>query len=334
MIILCFVRRISEFCTMKVSILVPIYNVENYIGKCAESLFSQTYSDLEYVFVNDCTPDGSIRVLEEVLDKYPNRRSQVKIVSHEKNLGLAAARNTGLSNATGDYVFHVDSDDYIRENAIEKLVIEAKKSLCDIVDGAFESVDSNGVTIHKYQVFTGSQVNYVKLLISKLVSPAPNIFARLIRRSLYIENDISNIPGLNYAEDLMVTPKLLVVGSRSYIKDSIYFYRVDNSNSYTQEFSHSNIVSWILVTKDLYNFFTSPRYKEIYGFYAEVGVANLLRVNHYLSFSDEEKALIPDIHTKSIFLKCYLFGLKYKIAYPISALIFRILTKKIRKLYK
>ena len=82
----------------KVSILVPVYNVEKYISKCAISLFEQTYSNIEYVFVNDCTKDRSIDVINNILLNYPARQGQVKIIEHEKNKGVAAARNTAVNN--------------------------------------------------------------------------------------------------------------------------------------------------------------------------------------------------------------------------------------------
>ena len=96
-----------------VSILVPIYGVEKYIRRCAISLFEQTYLNIEYIFVNDCTNDDSIIILENVINQYPNRQSQIKIIQHETNKGLGEARNTAVAAANGDYLFHVDSDDYI-----------------------------------------------------------------------------------------------------------------------------------------------------------------------------------------------------------------------------
>ena len=107
---------------MKVSILVPIYNVELYIKRCIISLFEQTYNDIEFIFVNDCTKDKSIEILNSTLQQYPQRWEQVKIISHKTNKGLAAARTTALQNATGDYVMHVDSDDFLNLDAVEKCV--------------------------------------------------------------------------------------------------------------------------------------------------------------------------------------------------------------------
>ena len=91
----------------RVSVCIPVYGVEKYIERCARSLFEQTMTDgIEFIFVNDCTKDNSIEILEKVLEEYPHRKEQVKIIHHEKNRGLVAARNTGLEHATGDYIIH------------------------------------------------------------------------------------------------------------------------------------------------------------------------------------------------------------------------------------
>ena len=97
----------------KVSVIIPIFGVERFIRKCAETLMEQTLQEVEYIFVNDATPDGSISVLKEVIAYYPQRLTHVRIIEHKVNKGLPAARNTGLSYATGEYVFHCDSDDYL-----------------------------------------------------------------------------------------------------------------------------------------------------------------------------------------------------------------------------
>lgn len=118
----------------KVSILVPVYGVEKYIGQCARSLFEQDYQHIEYVFVNDCTRDRSIEILLETLKSYPRRASQVKIVDHEVNRGLAAARNTALDHATGEYVLPVDSDDYLSaRDAVSRLMEKALEEDDDAV---------------------------------------------------------------------------------------------------------------------------------------------------------------------------------------------------------
>ena len=117
----------------KVSILVPVYNVAAFIEKCARSLFEQTFADIEYVFVDDCSPDNSVEILQRVLEDYPERKSCVKILRHEVNKGVSSARNTALRNASGDYVFFVDSDDFLELDAIALLLDKAKGTNVDIV---------------------------------------------------------------------------------------------------------------------------------------------------------------------------------------------------------
>lgn len=104
-----------------VSICVPVYGVERYIERCARSVFEQTYDNIEYIFVDDCSPDHSIDILKNVIEEYPARKPNVRIVRHEHNRGLAAARNTAIDNAGGDFVLHIDSDDYIPSDYVSLL---------------------------------------------------------------------------------------------------------------------------------------------------------------------------------------------------------------------
>ena len=91
---------------IKVSVIIPIYNVEHFITRCATSLLEQTMKDVEFIFVDDVTPDKSIHLLQEVLGHYPERKEQVKLIRHVTNQGLPAARNSGLAVASGEYIFH------------------------------------------------------------------------------------------------------------------------------------------------------------------------------------------------------------------------------------
>ena len=107
---------------IKVSILVPVYNAGKYIKRCCNSLFGQSYNDIEFVFVNDCSADDSLQQIKDVVSAYPERISQLKIINHTVNRGSAASRNTALDNSTGDFIMWVDSDDYLELEAVDKLV--------------------------------------------------------------------------------------------------------------------------------------------------------------------------------------------------------------------
>jgi glycosyltransferase involved in cell wall biosynthesis len=107
--------------------------VEKFIGRCVESLMQQTIDGVEYIFVNDATPYKSMDVLRSVVERYPAKASQVKIVEHEHNKGLPAARNSGMAVATGEYLFHCDSDDYVEPDMLETLYSKALEAGADIV---------------------------------------------------------------------------------------------------------------------------------------------------------------------------------------------------------
>ena len=130
---------------VKVSVIIPFYKVEAFIGRCAESLLEQTLEDVEFIFVDDASPDGSAGVLQEMVSRYPSR--DVKILRHEANRGLPAARNTGLAAASGEYIYHCDSDDYLEKDALEKLWAAASAAGADFAycDFFLESDSSSRV---------------------------------------------------------------------------------------------------------------------------------------------------------------------------------------------
>ena len=125
----------------QVSILVPVYGVENYIERCARSIFEQTYRNLDIVFVDDCTPDKSIEILLRVLEDYPERKEQTRIIRHEHNRGLSAARNTGMDAAKGDYIYFIDSDDFITSDCIEILMAAMQTGDWDMVTADYKDID-------------------------------------------------------------------------------------------------------------------------------------------------------------------------------------------------
>ena len=100
----------------KVSVIVPVYGVERYMERCARSLFEQTLDDIEFIFVDDCSPDRSLDILNEVLEEYVDRQLQTQIVRLDQNGGLPNARKVGLRLATGNYIIHCDSDVWVERD--------------------------------------------------------------------------------------------------------------------------------------------------------------------------------------------------------------------------
>jgi glycosyltransferase involved in cell wall biosynthesis len=237
----------------KISILVPIYGVDKYIECCARSVFEQTYDNIEYIFVDDSSPDHSMDILKRVMEEYPNRKSGINIIRHEHNKGLAAARNTGVDSATGDFILHVDSDDYIDKDLVEKLVLEQIRSNADIVCGGCKVEYSNHVETWAEVLNRNKDVVAQKLIARKLHN---NIWGRLIKRSLYKEHNIRVEEGINNSEDYQVIPRLYYYSNTiSSVNSSYYHYNKQNVGSYTQARSLKNDMQIIASFDILKNFF-------------------------------------------------------------------------------
>ena len=213
----------------KVSILVPVYNVSAYIERCAHSLFRQTLDDVEYIFVDDCTPDDSMAKLEAVLAQYPERAGQVKIVRHERNWGLAVARRTALLAASGEYVCCVDSDDYVDADMAQCMYRRAVDEQADIVVADYWDEYSKQTVLCTDLVSPSMEENRVNVLTcGKEVSPS--LWNKLIRRKFWVEANVFAPEGLNYGEDRHVVTRLYYQ-ARKIVKVDAAFYHYSHFNA-------------------------------------------------------------------------------------------------------
>lgn len=164
----------------KVSICVPVYNVEEYIGRCLNSILNQTIKDIEVIVVNDCTLDNSMAIVLE----YANKDSRIKIINHKRNLGLMMARYTGYISATGDYITFCDSDDTLIPNSVELLYSSALSNDADIVSGQLLYIDIVGKKqLLDSSLLYGSNTSaiYKSLLKKELLH---NLCGKLFKRQL------------------------------------------------------------------------------------------------------------------------------------------------------
>lgn len=224
-----------------VSIIIPIYNVSDYIVKCASSLFMQTYRDIEFIFVNDCTPDNSIEKLIHVINEFPDRKEQVRIINHEHNKGLASARNTGLSFANGSYIFHCDSDDWIEPSAISEMVSKIVSDKAEIVYSNFFFSYSNKDVLSVQQK-TSNAEEFIKLMFKEEVHGA--IWNKMYKKSLFIDNDINFPNGNDMWEDLYTNFYLFYFSKRiCYLNSSFYHYNQENISSLGREVNSKKLTS-------------------------------------------------------------------------------------------
>lgn len=259
----------------KVSILVPIYGVESYIGQCAKTLFEQTYNDIEYVFVNDCTQDGSIEILQQVMAQYPERQSQVRVIHHAHNLGLGGARRTAFEASTGQYVMHVDSDDLLPQDAVRALVVAAEQSGADIVDGSYADWE-NGRSSRVHRAPKVSHKKYERWLLSQNIV-SNHIWGRLYRRDLLVDNGIESVEGIDYSEDYAVVPRAMYFAKRHVIDDVVYYYRKDNITSYTHQISEKNLLSHFRACQLVAQFVAAHDMKGTYRTATDIGMVNAYR---------------------------------------------------------
>ncbi len=214
-----------------VSITVPVYCVEKYIERCARSIMEQTYTNLEVIFVDDCSPDHSIEILQKVVSDYPQRN--VKIVRQDRNRGLAAARNKGLSVATGEYIMFADSDDWIEPDQIEMMVgVIDKRGLDVVYCDYFEDYPDHEDFVN--QNSGDDNIDCIRaMLTGKMHGSLCN---KIYRMSALRESGIREIEGANMYEDICLNLRFFATTKKiGYLHKAFYHYTQNVSNSITHD---------------------------------------------------------------------------------------------------
>ncbi len=213
---------------MRISVIVPVYGVEAYIGRCAESLMAQTWPDTEFIFVDDGSPDRSVDVLQAVLDQYPDRN--VHIV-RKPNGGLPQARLSGLLVATGDYIVHLDSDDWLEPDALQSLAQKALESGADLIYYDFWKEYGSRRKLDAERTYTAATKQvYMRRLYRD--GAYGYLWNKMARRSLY---EGLFFPRYNMHEDIVVATQLLYkAGSVAQLSKPLVHYRRDNPSASTR----------------------------------------------------------------------------------------------------
>lgn len=229
----------------KVSVIIPVYNAEKYIEQCAHSLFAQTLDNIEYIFVDDCSPDNSIDVVKSILSQYPNRISHVKLLHNTMNKGVGYSRQRGIEAAEGEFLIHCDPDDWIEHSMYAKMYEQATKSSSEIVvcDYYLESqehskVHSDCIPTLKHELF--------KSLITHQTSGY--LWNKLVQRDYWNSLDLKIKDGLSLWEDFSITVPLLILATRiSKLTIPLYHYRQFSSRlSITSHINQKKIKSCMM----------------------------------------------------------------------------------------
>ena len=240
-----------------VSIIIPMYNTEKYIGECLDSIFAQTFQDFEVIVVDDCSTDNSCAIVENYIQTHKGGADgKLKLIRRKINSGNPGIpTNVGFTMSRGEYIFFLDSDDLITKTALEELHPIAKKFDADVVhcERYFQFKDGEkNFTLEGYQ--TGELIKEPTLITENLVERAKdlynkrfllNLWTKLIRRDFIVENNLLMISGM--AQDALFT-YCMVLTSKNYLRvpNIVNFYRViENSHSHLKNDVSGKLQKWI-----------------------------------------------------------------------------------------
>lgn len=213
----------------KISIGIPIFNREKYIEECAVSLFEQSYANLEYIFVDDGSTDRSVEILIRTIEKYPNRKSQTKIITHEKNMGLWKARNSSMDNMTGDYCAFCDADDWVEKDAYK---IMMSKLIDEDLDMVVSSFFENSEKEQKIINVTDDLFNDLNNMPIDILHFA--FWNKLFKREIIEDNNLRVAKNVNCWEDVCVTAKYMAITDKiGVVEAPLYHYRKEQQKSLT-----------------------------------------------------------------------------------------------------
>lgn len=238
-----------------ISIIVPMYNVEKYIGKCASSLFGQTYRSIEFIFINDCSTDGTVDELEKCLADYPERKGHVRIISNASNKGVAYSRNVGLKLATGAYIGWCDGDDWVDDCMFEDLARKIQETGSDIAYCDYVCEGTDKKVVHVTSLTNEDKESMLSDYMAK-DSLCP-LWNKLVDRCLFTENDVHFKDGLDYCEDFNVSVKLLFYAKKIAFQDKVYYHYRENPSSICHSANKEKSLSGFKNVIDVYEFLRS-----------------------------------------------------------------------------
>lgn len=218
-----------------VSVIIAVYKAEKYIERCARSLFEQTLKDMEFIFIDDATPDNSMNVLRRIIDEYPERKPQVKIITHEHNMGTFVTKRDGYLAAGGGYVTVCDSDDYVELNTYERAYNKAIEEKSDIVVFNYiEHYADREVVVNRVLPYSSPGEVIANAWRTRFIFLLCDVLIRN-RRDV-----IENLPALgriDIGEDGLIGVSLFYAlrnGRMAYIQEPFYHYDLTNTQSVTK----------------------------------------------------------------------------------------------------
>ena len=274
-----------------VTLVIPAYNVEEYIAPCLESALRQTYNNIEIVIIDDGSTDDTSAICDEYEAKFEN----IKLI-HKKNGGLASARNCGLRYAKGEYVAFLDGDDELDETAVEKMVHCAKTYKADIVACNFYFDKRTNIPNKKHKVSIYRKEDALKAMTNLKSGFAPNVCNKLFKRDLF-SNDCLFPSGKLY-EDIIVTTKAVCKSNIiAYLEEGLYYYRT-RPNSITRHFNTKEF-DHIEMSREVLDYIEKT-YPSVMDYFIAYHAVNQLSVINKMIVSDHNDLLVVDNYIEYI----------------------------------
>ena len=288
---------------MKLSIIVPIYNVASYLLKCVDSLLAQDITDYEIILVDDGSPDNCPQICDEYAEKYDNIR-----VVHQENAGLSAARNTGIAAATGDYIMFVDSDDYLQPNTLGALLEQAEREQLDVLRFDYQNVRQ--IETGEYEVFQPNKYPHQVDICREVVDGETYLDERMgyacYAWQFVINRELTGTftPGIHY-EDTEWLPRMMLAAKRINGTPIVVYNYLVRQGSITQAQGNNdklrkNVNDFLFVIESLSKqIIKHPSCQWLRRMVSSMAVGGVTRVA--MSFYDERKEYIRRLQELNVF---------------------------------
>lgn len=271
-----------------ISVVIPVYNVEQYLKECIDSVLCQTYKNFEVILVDDGSTDNS----PQICDEYVNKDGRIRVI-HRKNGGVSVARNTGLDEAKGEYVYFLDSDDYIVDETFEKLINCAKENKANLVFFEAKTINENNQVIkanynyHKHY-FAGDPRKIASEIMEhkEFHIGIPMFFTKT---SLYRDNNLRFVEGILY-EDVVMSYQLFCMAERvAHVHEELYVRRFRENSIVTSKKTERNFTSVLAVYNEVVGFSCSISKEWVLKQHIIRCAYNVINIYNSLEYCDKKK---------------------------------------------
>lgn len=224
---------------IKVSVIIPVYKVESFIERCALSLFNQTMGDIEYIFIDDASPDNSIEIVNHCLESFPLRKKDTIIIQNFVNKGISTVRNIGLDKASGEYIFFCDSDDWVEQDMLEKMYNMAIDKKADIVYCDFFLSFNQKERYMPNPTYQRAEEMLKQGFLCGLMKY--NLWNKLIKKELFDYETMRFPVEHSVGEDMLVIRLTSNAKKVNHLPEALYHYVKLNGNAYSNSYSQKNL---------------------------------------------------------------------------------------------